>query len=175
VPTKEIALKIHDAIKAERGMATTARQMNRVLDTTPFAEPVIAKNIPAFTLATSELQFETKKDGVLPRSIMVVGKHTYAFKEFMKEQFPEIRYTDLIFNGGTLTKAAWVLPASAETEENGTLADFLSSLGATVTEVDLDGEDDEDDDDERDGEDLIDGEAEEASDDDEEEEDSDED
>ena len=74
---------------------------------------------------------------VLPRSVTVIGK-TYAFKEFMKAKFEDIRYLDLLFNGGKMTKAAWVLPVHAQTEETGTLADFLRGLGASVDEEDLD-------------------------------------
>ena len=79
-------------------------------------------------------------------------------------KFPEIRYLDLIFNGGNDKKAAWVLPVSAQTEATGTLADYLVSLGAIVHEVDLD----EDDDAERDEGALVDDEAEEGNDDDDE-------
>lgn len=120
--------------------------------------------LPEFTLATSEVSFETAAGGVLPRSIMIIGK-TYTFKEYIKDRFPEVRYLDLIFNGGSVTKAAWVLPVTAETTARGTLAALLTSLGARVIEVDLDEDMDEDDDAERDDEDLIDGEAEEAEDD----------
>ena len=84
-------------------------------------------------------------------------------EEFLKERFPEIRYTDLIFNGGTIRKAAWVLPITGQTAATGTLADFLISLGVDVTEVDLDEEEDESDDEERDEDGLIDDEAEESN------------
>ena len=57
----------------------------------------------------------------------------------MKAKFGAIAYTDLVFNGGTVTKSAWVLPADAQTEETGTLADFLCALGCEVDEVELDG------------------------------------
>merc|ERR1719231_1559618 len=142
-PTGPLATKMHNAV------------MN-ALDLPPYEHEKIAK--PSVTLATSELQFETRRDGLLPPSIMVVG-NVYAFKEFMKERFPEgLRYLDLIFKGGTDVKTAWVLEVSAQTERTGTLADFLRSLGIKVTEVDLD-EDEDDDDDEPDDEGLIDDEA----------------
>ena len=85
----------------------------------------------------------------------------------VKERFPTIRYIDLIFNGGKVTKAAWVLPEEDQTAETGTLADFLESLGTTVQEIDLDAGDDEDDDAERDGDGFVDDEAEEEEGDDE--------
>lgn len=157
-PTPEIALKLFEAIKVDREMATTARLMNQVLDITPFDEPAITK--PHMTLATSEIQFETR-DGLLPRSIMIAGM-AYDFKEYLKERWSEIRYTDLVFGGGATSKAAWVLPVSAETDETGTLADYLRELGVTVDEVDMDEDDDEDDEDERDGNEFVDDEAEEG-------------
>ena len=91
-----------------------------------------------------------------------MGKGTYEFKEDMKEKFGAIAYTDLVFNGGTVTKAAWVLPVDAETEETGTLADFLRTLGVEVDEVDLDEDEDEDDDAEADEDGFVEGEAVEA-------------
>ena len=99
---------------------------------------------------------------MLPRSIMIMGK-AYDFKEFLKERFPEIRYLDLVFNNGTVQKAAWVLPVSAQTASTGTLADFLISLGVTVDEIDLDEEEDEDDEAERDDDALVDDEAAESN------------
>ena len=41
---------------------------------------------------------------------MVVSQGTYDFKEYLKKHFDAIRYVDLVFNGGTVEKAAWVLP-----------------------------------------------------------------
>lgn len=76
-------------------------------------------------------------------------------------------HVDLIFNGGKVTKAAWVLSEEDQTAETGTLADFLESLGATVQEIDLDAGDDEDDDAERDGDGFVEDEAEEEEGDDE--------
>ena len=40
-------------------------------------------------------------------------------------------------------QAAWVLPLSAETEDKGSLANFLRTLGINVTEVDIDEETDD--------------------------------
>ena len=164
----EIALNIHNAIRKSTTAPITAKEVNVVLDVSKFDR--LEK--PEFTLATSELQFETQKNGLLPWSILVAGKF-YPFKEFGKAKFPEIRYLDLIFNGGNDKKAAWVLPVSAQTEATGTLADHLVSLGARchrpiVHEVDLDADDDEDDDAERDEGALVDDEAEEVNDDDDE-------
>jgi len=171
VPTREIATSLHAAVRTK--LKATAKRVNTALDVTPFDNPAVVT--PSFVLATSEAEFETRADGVLPRSILIIGK-TYEFKEFLKKKFEEIRYLDLVFNGGTETKAGWVLPVSAETEATGTLADYLRKLGAEVTEEDLDeGEDDSDEDDERDPDALVDDEAEEADEDDEGEGDEDED
>ena len=79
----------------------------------------------------------------------------YQFKEFVKDQFSSIRYTDLVFDGAVKVRArpmarsaryqhhaactsrahatsspqaAWVLPLSGETDETGTLARFLGTL-----------------------------------------------
>ena len=100
---------------------------------------------------------------------MVVGQGTYDFKEYLKKHFDVIRYVDLVFNGGTVEKAAWVLPCAGETEATGTLAAFLTDLGVEVTEKNLDendeyddGDDGDDDDDDDDGGDLIEGQAEEG-------------
>ena len=112
---------------------------------------------------------QTRKDGVLPRSILIAGK-VYPFKEFLKDQFEDIRYKDLVLNGGEDTKAAWLLPVDAQTPSTGTLADFLISLGATVTVEELDEDDDKDDDAKRDDQALVDEEAEEGDEDEEEEE-----
>ena len=55
-----------------------------------------------------------------------------------------------------------MVPIASQTASTGTLADFLRTLGATVTEVDLDAEDgDSDEEDKRDGNALVDDEAEE--------------
>jgi len=157
--TAAFALKLFNAIKASDQMKVTARRMNKELDLSPFEDPAVNKY--EFTLAYSETQFETRADGVLPRSIMLIGK-TYDWKDHLKEQFPTIRYSDLIFNGGKVTKAAWVLAEEDQTAETGTMADFLESNGATVTEVDLDDDEDEDDDAERDEDGFLDDEAEEV-------------
>ena len=161
VASAKLASRLHSAILEASSLKKTAETLNEHLDLSLFD----GVPQPEFTLATSEVQFETTKDGVLPRSIMIVGKHTYAFKEFLKEKFPTILYMDLVFDGGQVTKSAWVLPVSAQTEETGTLAEFLESLGARVTEVDLDVEEEDDDEAPRDADGFVDGEAEEVSDD----------
>ena len=101
---------------------------------------------------------QTRQEGVLPKSIMIVGK-AYQFKELLKDRFDQIRYKDLIFSGGKVTKCAWVLPCNAQTESTGTLANYLKGLGVKVTEIDLDEDEDEDDDAEPDEEGMIDEEA----------------
>ena len=159
-PTAPLATKLFDAIKQSEKLKVTARRMNTDLDTTPYEHKAVTRY--EFVLATSETQFETRADGVLPRSVMIIGKGTYDFKDFVKAQFPTIRYLDLLFNGGKIVKSAWVLPDDDQTAETGTLADFLEGLGATVKEVDLDDDEDEDDDAERDEDGFIDGEAEEG-------------
>ena len=55
----------------------------------------------------------------------------------------------------------WVLPESAQTKDTGTLAEYLTSFGVEVSEIDLDEEEDDDDDSDLDDDDLIDAEAEE--------------
>ena len=45
-------------------------------------------------------KFETRF-GVLSPSLIIVGK-VYLFKEFLKEKFPSIKYTDLVFPGNTI-------------------------------------------------------------------------
>ena len=66
-PTKEKALMLHEKIKEE--LPLTGKRMNGILDVTPYDHPACEKF--KFTLCTSELQFETRTDGILPRSIMV--------------------------------------------------------------------------------------------------------
>lgn len=156
-PTAQLATKMHNAVLNAPDLPETARRMNKTLDLSAYEHEKVIK--PSVTLATSELQFETRRDGLLPPSIMVVG-NVYPFKEFMKHKFPEgLRYLDLLFKGGTETKTAWVLEVASQTERTGTLADFLRSLGVAVTEVDLDEDEDEDDDAERDDDALVDDEA----------------
>lgn len=158
-PTAELALKLHASILAEPKLRATAAKLKSSLDVSAYSNPAVTKY--NYTLVESETQFETRADGLLPRSIMVVGP-TFDFKEFFKEKFEAIRYLDLVFDGGNNIKSAWVLPVAAQTAATGTLADYLRSLGVTVTEVDLDeGEDSDEEEDERDDDALIDDEAEE--------------
>ena len=151
MPTAELAKALHEAILHAPTLKETSKKLNRELDVSAYDAPEVFR--PHFTLVQSERQFETRSEGILPLSIMIVGKNTYDFKEYFKGRFPAIRYLDLIFNGGTETKAAWVLAESEMTSNTGTLADFLLKCGATVDEIDLDanseaseGEDDDDDD-----------------------------
>ena len=58
---------LHEKIKEE--LPLTGKRMNGILDVTPYDHPACEKF--KFTLCTSELQFETRADGILPRSIMV--------------------------------------------------------------------------------------------------------
>ena len=153
VPTAQLALKLHEAVKSNGTMPKTAKAMNQDLDVSHFRDHAAKKF--HFTLATSAEQFETRLEK-LPRSIMIAG-NAYDFKEMLKEKFNEIKYLDLIFNGATTTKAAWILPVSAQTRETGTLASFLKSLGVKVTEVDLDEDEDDDDDDDDEDEDDEEG------------------
>ena len=134
-PSDKLATMLHTAIlKAKRELPTTLASLNKELDVSAYDNAAVLKH--KFTLAESELQFETRA-GMLPRSILItptVGS-VYPFKEFLKDRFPGLNYTDLIFNGGAMAKAGWVLPVDAQTEETGTLANFLCSLGMDVTEV----------------------------------------
>ena len=159
IPTAPMARDFHAALLADKSMAATAAKVNRALDISPYRDPAATKY--KFTLASSELQFETVADGLLDRSIMIVG-NVYHFKELLKARFPQIKYLDLVFNNGDTIKAAWVLPESAQTKDTGTLAEYLTSLGVEVSEIDLDEEEDDDDDSDLDDDDLIDAEAEEA-------------
>lgn len=152
----------HPTLFATTGAAyalAAAVATSRLRAISPYRDPAATKY--KFTLASSELQFETVADGLLDRSIMIVG-NVYHFKELLKARFPQIKYLDLVFNNGDTIKAAWVLPESAQTKDTGTLAEYLTSLGVEVSEIDLDEEDDDDDDSDLDDDDLIDAEAEEA-------------
>lgn len=165
-PTPELAREMHAAALAAPGLAATRPALRREIDLSPYDHAVVIKF--DMTLATSEYQFETRADGVLPRSRLIVGKHTVLFKEHLKNHYNEqglqIRYKDLVFNDGAVIKSGWVLPVAAETAAKGTLAAFLRAKGVTITEVDLDEGDDEDDDADRDDEALVDDEAEEVAD-----------
>ena len=161
-PTAPLALMLFKMIKESPKMPKTAEALGDTLDVSAYDNPAVKKF--KFTLVKSET-FETI-NGILPESIMMVGE-AYDFKEYIKQRFPEVRYTDLIFNGGTVNKAAWVLPVSAQTEATGSLADFLEELGVTIDEVMLD--DDDEDDEEEDEEGFVLHQAEEAGEDEDEE------
>merc|ERR1712224_52223 len=142
-PTWQLAGLLHRSVKADASMATNVKHLSETVDVWRYEDfPP-----PSVTLCTSEYMFETKADGVLPKSVMIMGA-VYDFKELIKSHFRDIKYAPLIFNGGTLRRSAWVLPVSGQTFETGTLADFLITLGFVVEEVDLDigdGSDDSDD------------------------------
>lgn len=131
-PTAEVALKLHAAICSDPMLTETALKINHSLDVSPYA--MIAK--PELICAQSAFCFETIADGVLPPSIMIVGK-TSEFIRFLKERFPQIQSLELMFYGGTVLRSAWVLPVSAQTEETGTLGNYLRELGVEVREDDL--------------------------------------
>ena len=137
--------------KGAPDLRATAKRLNPELDVSPMDNPAVKPL--EFTLARSATQFETKKN-------------TYDVKDYVKAKFPTVDYVDLVFPGPdglkSIIKTAWVLPIAAQTASTGTLADFLRTLGATVTEVDLDAEDgDSDEEDKQDGNALVDDEAEE--------------
>ena len=145
---------MHAAVLAAPALRETAKRLNPELDVSPMDNPAVKPL--EFTLVMSATQFETKEKGLLPPSVVMMGKI----------RFPTVAYVDLVFSGPdgpkSIIKTAWVLPIAAQTASTGTLADFLRTLGATVTEVDLDAEDgDSDEEDERDGNALVDDEAEE--------------
>ena len=85
--------------------------------------------------------FETPS-GVLPPSIFIaartdtLGEHL----DRIRAHFPHLQYVDLTFVG--TVKSAWVLPLAAQTVETGTLAAFMSNIGLSVEEADLDAESD---------------------------------
>jgi len=165
ITTKEMALKFFESMKTSPTMNKTSSTLNLQLDVSLFNK--VKK--PHFTLATSATQFETQNDGILPRSIMIVG-NAIEFKEFLKAKFGKeiIKFRTLIFDGGATIRSAWVLPFSAQTKQTGTLAKFLKSLGVQITEIDLDVDEDDEDAEKEKGHPLVDDEAEEAVDEDEE-------
>ena len=92
-PTEKLALMLHEAILRAPTLKATNQTLNKTLDVTPYDDPVVTKF--KLTLATSSL-LKTAA-GELEPSIMIVGP-TYPFKQFLKHQFEQIRYTDLIFD-----------------------------------------------------------------------------
>ena len=117
--------------------APRAKRLNPELDVSPMDNPAIKPL--EFTLVMSATQFETKEKGLLPPSLVMMGKNTYDVKDYVKNKFPNVDYVE-VFPGPdgpkSIIKTAWVLPIAAQTAWTGTL-DFLRTLGATVTEVDL--------------------------------------
>ena len=92
------------------------------------------------TLAISSA-FETPA-GALPPSIFIAAKSVALqdYLERIRARFPHLQYVDLVC--GDVVKSAWVLPLAAQTAQAGTLAAFMSSLGLSVEEADLDAESD---------------------------------
>ena len=128
-----LAARLHAHILASKSkLPLTLQTLNQELDLKPYDNPAVLK--PTFVLATSAIHFETQADCLLPASIMIVpkGGSMFPLKEFVKEHFKTIKYTDLVLNG--VTKAAWVLPVAAhETEDTGTLAKFLWARSASTS------------------------------------------
>ena len=155
--------------KGAPDLRATAKRLNPELDVSPMDNPAIKPL--EFTLVMSATQFETKEKGLLPPSLVTVGKNTYDVKDYVKAKFPTVDYVDLVFPGPdglkSIIKTAWVLPIHRRPNRLDwhprRVADyFLRTLGATVTEVDLDAEDgDSDEEDKQDGNALVDDEAEE--------------
>ena len=165
-PSKELAVMMRLTPPSSPHLiaAPRAKRLNPELDVSPMDNPAIKPL--EFTLVMSATQFETKEKGLLPPSHVMMGKNTYDVKDYVKTHFDNVEYADLLFPGPhgpkSITKTAWVVPIASQTASTGTLADFLRTLGAAVTEVDLDAEDgDSDEEDERDGNALVDDEAEE--------------
>merc|ERR1712086_728691 len=103
---------MHAAILASPDLRTTAKRLNPVLDVSPMDNPAIKPL--EFTLVMSATQFETKEKGLLPPSLVMMGKNTYDVKDYVKAKFPTVDYVDLVFPGPdgpkSITKTAWVLP-----------------------------------------------------------------
>ena len=91
---------------------------------------------PLITLAISST-FEAVA-GALPPSIFIAAKSAILEGYIVRIQarFPQLQYTDLVL--ADVHKSAWVLPLAAQTAETGTLACFMSSLGLSVQEDDMD-------------------------------------
>ena len=95
---------------------------------------------PLITLAISST-FEAVA-GALPPSIFIAAKSAILEGYIVRIQarFPQLQYTDLVL--ADVHKSAWVLPLAAQTAETGTLACFMSSLGLSVQEDDMDADSD---------------------------------
>ena len=115
---------MHAAILASPDLRTTAKRLTPELDVSPMDNPAVKPL--EFTLARSATQFETKKKGLLPPSLVMMGKNTYDVKDYVKNKFPNVDYVEG-FPGPdgpkSSIKTAWVLPIAAQTASTGTLAD----------------------------------------------------
>ena len=116
---------MHAAVLAAPGLRETAKRLNPELDVSPMDNPAVKPL--EFTLARSATQFETKKQGLLPPSHVMMGKNTYDVKDYVKTHFDNVEYSDLLFPGPhgpkSITKTAWVVPIASQTASTGTLAD----------------------------------------------------
>ena len=123
-PSKELAVMMHAAILASPDLRTTAKRLNPELDVSPMDNPAIKPL--EFTLVMSATQFETKEKGLLPPSLVMMGKNTYDVMDYVKNKFPNVDYVE-VFPGPdgpkSIIKTAWVLPIAAQTASTGTLAD----------------------------------------------------
>ena len=63
------------------------------------------------------------------------------YMDRLRVYFPRLAEVDLVVSEST--KRVWVIPLEGQTAEVGTLAQFLSSCGLEVVELDLDTESDE--------------------------------
>jgi hypothetical protein len=122
--------------------ATAAEPPQEASAAPPPAAPAAPAPAPAapITLAISSA-FETPA-GALPPSIFIAAKSVALqdYLERIRARFPHLQYVDLVC--GDVVKSAWVLPLAAQTAQAGTLAAFMSSLGLSVEEADLDAESD---------------------------------
>ena len=78
-PSKELAVMMHAAILASPDLRTTAKRLNPELDVSSMDNPAIKPL--EFTLVMSATQFETKEKGLLPPSLVMMGKNTYDVKD----------------------------------------------------------------------------------------------
>jgi len=91
---------------------------------------------PAISLAfSSSLQ---TPDGPLPPSILIGAKAAVLdnYVERLQEHFPQLHCSTIVH--GDVQRSGWLLPFEGQTVETGTLASFMSSLGLSVEEVDVD-------------------------------------
>ena len=90
-PSKELAVMMHAAILASPDLRTTAKRLNPELDVSPMDNPAIKPL--EFTLVMSATQFETKEKGLLPPSVVMMGKNTYV-KAYVKAYETAVRHQE---------------------------------------------------------------------------------